>query len=334
MNHRDNGHAGTPGTDEAWAKLQEKLEQEPVNPVWASWGIQAPEPAGETGQADSALSAVEGGVTVPDIRAEHNTIDQVKQNAGRKSRTRKPLLSRSRKWAAAAAGVAIFGAILATPVGNTAMAAILNQFKVQDVAVVEESDLQDIFNQVSESGNFQETMNSFGSFSISYGTVNGTVPVGDLQAVLGTEPMHGQDFAAIHSVEVGPSREISLTLNVDEVNRALKRVGSTDLLPESVDGKQIQLLLPEIVSYDLSTDQDHWATLSQMNTPVLTVDPSIDVKEALNAVLNFPLLPDYLRSSLQESRILSGEIPMPLIKDQFSEQIEVAGTPVIFNKLD
>jgi hypothetical protein len=121
---------------------------------------------------------------------------------------------------------------------------------------------------------------------------------------------------------------------VDEVNRALKRVGSTDLLPESVDGKQIQLLLPEIVSYDLSTDQDHWASLSQMNTPVLTVDPSIDVKEALNAVLNFPLLPDYLRSSLQESRILSGEIPMPLIKDQFSEQIEVAGTPVILHQMD
>ncbi|WNS45495.1 hypothetical protein [Paenibacillus sp. MMS20-IR301] len=330
MNHRGNGHGGNQGTDEAWAKLQEKLEQEPVNPVWAAWGKQDEEMTKGSAPADSEMSADPEKLTVLHMQTAIDTKGQAKQNAGPKSR--KTLRTRSRKWAAAAAGVAIFGAILATPVGNTAMAAILNQFKVQDVAVIEESDLRDIFNQVSETGNFQETMNSFGSFSISYGTVRGTLPVGDLQAVLGIGPMQGEDFAGIQSVGVDQSKEISLTLNVDKVNQALKRVGSTDLLPESVDGKLIQLKLPEIVNYDLSPDKNRWANLSQMNTPVLTVDPSIDVKEALKAVLNFPLLPDYLRSSLQESRILAGEIPMPLVKDSFSEQIEISGTPVILKQ--
>lgn len=331
MNNRENGNSQPAGTDEAWAKLQEKLGQEPVNPVWADWGKREAALADQTEETAKTDSAASGINSISSVRARVNTGSELPQNSIRKSR--RPVLSRSRKWAAAAAGVAIFAAILATPVGNTAMAAILNQFRMQDVAVVEESDLRDMFYQVSGEGNFHKTMNSFGTFSIANGTVEGKLPVGEIQGVLGYEPLKGQDITGMKTVEVSPSRDITLTLNVDEVNQALKRVGSNDLLPESVDGKPVTLHLPEIVNYDLSPDQEHWATLSQMNTPVVTVDPSIDIDEALDAVVNFPLIPDYLRSDLQKSRILSGDIPMPLIKGSNDEQITVADTPVILTEM-
>ncbi|NOU81960.1 hypothetical protein GC101_24150 [Paenibacillus sp. LMG 31459] len=331
MNSRANGNSQPVGTDEAWAKLQEKLGQEPVNPVWAEWGKQEAALAAQTEETVITDSAASGINSISSVRARENTGSELPQNSIRKSR--RPVLSRSRKWAAAAAGVAIFAAILATPVGNTAMAAILNQFRMQDVAVVEESDLRDMFYQVSGEGDFHKTMNSFGTFSIANGTVEGKLPVGEIQGVLGYEPLKGQDITGMKTVEVSPSRDITLTLNVDEVNQALKRVGSNDLLPESVDGKPLTLHLPEIVNYDLSPDQEHWATLSQMNTPVVTVDPSIDIDEALDAVVNFPLIPDYLRSDLQKSRILSGDIPMPLIKGSNDEQITVADTPVILTEM-
>lgn len=329
--NRVNGQVQSQSTDEAWAKLQEKLGDEPVNPVWATWGKQETlleEQAANADRSDRTEPAADE--VVPAAKAEHRAATEPVQNTGRKSR--RPMMSRSRKWAAAAAGVAIFAAILATPVGNTAMAALLNQFKMQEATVVEEGDLRDMFYQASEDGNFSKTMKSFGDISSVNGTISGEIPVGKIQGLLGYEALKEANITATKTVEVSPSRDITLILKVDEVNKALNRLGSQDLLPQSVDGKPITLHIPEQVYYDLGTGQ-HWGSLSQMNTPVVTVDPSVDLDEAIDAVVNFPLIPDNLRSSLQKSRILSGDLPMPLIKGSHDEQITVAGTHVILTEM-
>ncbi|MEK3877491.1 hypothetical protein [Paenibacillus sp. FSL M7-0420] len=328
--NRANGQIQPQNTDAAWAKLQEKLEDEPVNPVWATWGKQESTLEEQTANADrSDRTEPAADEVLPAAKAEHLAAAESVQKTGRK--TSRPM-SRSRKWAAAAAGVAIFAAVLATPVGNTAMAALLNQFKMQEATVVEESDLRDMFYQASEDGNFSQTMNSFGDISSVNGSISGEIPVGKIQGLLGYEPLKGANIAAAKTADVSPSRDITLTLKVDEVNKALKRLGSDNLLPTSVDGKPITLHIPEQVYYDLGTGQ-HWGSLSQMNTPVVTVDPSVDLDEAIDAVVNFPLIPDNLRSSLQKSRILSGDLPMPLIKGSHDEQITVAGTQVILTEM-
>lgn len=327
--NRENGNSRPLGTDEAWAKLQEKLAAEPVNPVWASWGKQetastaAMEVNLETGTARSEAPG--------QTAAEYRAAEQVQPSStGRKPR--RPMMSRSRKWVAAAAGVAVFAAILATPVGNTAMAALLNQFKMQEAAVVDENDLRSMFYQIAEDGNITKSLETFGDISIENGEMKGSVPVKDIQGMLGYEPLKGTVVGDLKYAQVTGTHDITLKLKVDEVNRALKRMGSDKLLPGSVDGKPITLHIPETVSYDLSSGE-HWASLSQMNTPVVTVDPSVNLDEAVDAVVNFPLIPDELRSSLQKSRILSGDLPMPLIKGNLDEQITVAGTPVILSEV-
>ncbi|MCE3200809.1 hypothetical protein [Paenibacillus sonchi] len=318
-------------TDEAWANLQTKLAAEPVNPVWAAWG----QDAKNVNRAEGNAAAI------PDT---HHIGDAAQPSAGpvavraaqekTKGRTtRRKGMTRRRKWATAAAGAAIFAAILATPVGNTAMAAILSQFRVQEVTVVNEEDLRSLFYQASGEDNVNDAVNKFGSFSYSYGTLNGMVPVNALQDKLGYAAPTGEAFNHIKSVLVNPSQQITLTLKVDEVNKALKRLGATRLLPESVDGKPVTLSIPESVSYDFTTD-DHWANLMQMNTPVVNVDPSINVEEAVQAIIDFPLLPDELKSSLQQSSILAGDLPMPVIKGNHSEQITVNGTHVIMETIE
>lgn len=315
-------------TDEAWTRLQDSLALEPLNPVWADWGRQSKANGNTVNTANPA--AVTSGDTKTLTQATGQTgVAMDGKKADR--RTRRKVMNRRRKWAAAAASAAILAVILATPVGNTAMASFLNQFRMQDATVVNESDLQNIFYQLNEGGTIGETVNKFGAFSSSNGTVEGKLPVGDLQQTLGYSAVSGTGFEQIKSVWINPSQKITFTLNVDAVNQALLRLGSDQLLPESINGKPVILNIPETVSYDLSTDNDHWANLTQMNTPVVTVDPSIDVKEAVKAVLGFPLLPDHLKSSLQQSRILSGDIPLPLIKGQNSEEITVEGTSVILN---
>ncbi|MBW4080830.1 PE/PPE C-terminal domain-containing protein [Paenibacillus sp. S150] len=326
MTNPVNKHTDQTGTDEAWAKMQKILSAEPVNPAWAAWGQRAEPKSGPS---------IPGATTAEKANNEAGGLPMAGSAADNKrGRARRPLLTRRRKWAVAAAGVAVFAAVLATPVGNTAMAAILGQFRVQEVTVVNEDDLRNIFYQLGEDGNFNETVNKFGSFSTSYGTVDGEVPVDALQAKLGYAALTGGAFDNIETVYINNSREVTLTLKVDEVNKALKHLGAKQLLPASIDGKPVTLHIPESVNYDLSTDNDHWATLMQMNTPVVNVDPSVNIEEAVQAVLDFPLLPDEFKSNLQRSSILAGDLPMPLVKGDHSEQITVDGIKVILETVE
>ncbi|HBS46850.1 MAG TPA: hypothetical protein DEA91_24570 [Paenibacillus sp.] len=243
-------------------------------------------------------------------------------------------MSAGRKLGVIAASVAVFAVILATPIGNTAMASILNQFRMEQVTVVHESDLRNIFTQVAEDGELNRSINQFGEFTNTNGAYIGELPADQLKTTLGYPAKIAALEEGHDTVTVTASQDITLNLKVDEVNKALKKMGAEHLLPQSIDGKPITLHIPEMVNYNLSSDETHWASLSQMNTPVLNIDPSIKVEEALEAVVNFPLLPDYLKTSLMQSRVLSGEIPMPLIAGENTEQITVGDTLVIVDNYE
>lgn len=133
--------------DGAWARLQDSIAQEPVNPVWAAWGQQSTTNNDPLINAASTAGTAGGRTAMTQITGQADSTSEGKKT-GR--RTRRPQMNRRRKWAATAASVAIFAAILATPVGSTAMAAILNQFRMQEPTVVNESDLRNIFNQITE----------------------------------------------------------------------------------------------------------------------------------------------------------------------------------------
>jgi hypothetical protein len=325
-NYSGNQDKDKQSTDEAWAKLQSKLVMEPSHPRWAEWSRNT-----ETKPEGSAyldpLTNASGTESefVPNV--EHGVLVAAKDNEVK--RPRRLRMNRRRKLGVIAASVAVFAVILSTPIGNTAMAAILNQFRMEEVAVVKESDLRDIFTQVTEDGGSNRSINHFGEFSYTNGAYIGELSADQLKDTLGYSAVNTALVGGSKTVTVSASRDITLKLNVDEVNKTLKRIGAEHLLPESIDGKPISLHIPASVSYNLSPNNVHWANLSQMDTPVLDIDPSIKVEEALEAVINFPLLPDYLKTSFMQSRALSGEIPLPLITREDAEQVTVGETKVI-----
>lgn len=318
--------------DQAWAKLEGKLADEPMNSIWTEWSQKAEKltPLDKSDLTSGYITdpSKQLAESLPPLEGMRVLDTQTSNRSNRKK------MNRTRKWATVAAGVAVFAAILATPVGNTAMASILNQFRMQDVTVVNESDLRNIFTQITENGDIQESANKFGIFTSSSGLINGDLPLDKISDTLGYSPLSTVVTDSKNTVSINPSQEITLNLHVDEVNKAMKRLGAKQLLPESIDGKPITLSIPEMVNYNLSPDQEHWASLTQMNTPTITVDPSIKVEEAVEAIINFPLMPDYLKSSLKQSRILSGEIPMPLIAVEDTEQMTIGSTIVILNHYD
>ncbi|MEK3861857.1 DUF4179 domain-containing protein [Paenibacillus sp. FSL H7-0716] len=304
-------------TDEAWVKLQNKLASEPVSPKWSVWSQQ---------------------LSVDDMKDDDKTDPQIDQpqsaddNPTANRPSKRLRMNRRRKWGVAVAGAAIFAVILGTPVGNTAMASLLNQFRMEEVTVVNENDIRDIFYQVNESQSMNEAMNKFGVFTSSFGSNKGIIPLDQVEETLGFTLPSGTLLENVKSAYITNSQEITLKLNIEAVNKAMKRLGAKQLLPEAIDGKEIKLDLSEIVNYDLSMDNDKWANLTQTKTPLITVDPTIKVDEALEAIIDFPLLPDYLKSSLKQSRILSGEIPLPLVKGLNTDQIKIKDTTVLLNQ--
>ncbi|MNB77780.1 hypothetical protein D3C75_244690 [compost metagenome] len=322
----------TESADTAWIKMQQQLADEPVNPVWDSWGLstgpdRVQEDAGRLKNYAPDLNAADGQKALP-----------VQASADEKpvitSTRRKLRMTRGRRWAAAASAAALLAVVLATPVGNTAMAAILNQFRMQEVTIVNETDIRDLFNLMNDGGTFSEAQNKFGSFTTTSGTFYDEVPIDQLQSIVGYSAMNAGIKDVIQSVQVSSARDATMTLKVDVLNQTLKRLGAEQLLPSSLDGKQITLHLPETVNYDLTTPDGKWASLSQMNTPTIIVDQSIDVNEALQSILNLPFLPHQWKTTLQQSQVLAGEIPLPLIKGQQAEEITIADTQVILQQFD
>lgn len=322
-NLRTNNDRENEKIDQAWARMQAKLAGEPVNPKWAEWGKHTE----NMQQAVEAVIAEEKKVSTTEI--ETNTTDTGNLEMITPARRRR--MTRRGKWAATAAGLAALAIILATPVGNTAMAAILNQFRMGSVTAVNTEDIQNLFSQISSNGNVGEVINDIGTFKNTAGSVNGEMTPVQIHDTLGIVPLSAALSGNDNKLSVSPSQEIVMSFNVEKVNGILKRLGAKDLLPESVDGKPITLQLPESVYYDLSKDENHWASLQQMKTPVVSVDPSIKIEEALQAVIDFPLLPDNLKSSLKQSEILAGELPLPVFVQGKGEQIEVGGVKVMLD---
>lgn len=308
-------------THEAWEKLQMRLAAEPVNAKWETWGT-------ESKQHGLKLADV---LTVPEVSAApSNESSQLATEAPAPAKAFRRRASNARKWTASAVAVVIFGAVLATPMGNNALAAILNQFRVQEIATVDSDTLESMFYQMAPGESFSKD-NSFGEFTTKGGTLQGEFTREQAASRLGYQLLSTDLTDDQDTVHISPSNEITMKMNIEEVNQAMQRVGATKLLPESIDGKPITLTLHESVMYDLKTDQDQWASLTQMKAPEITVDPSVDVEEALEAVLQLPILPNDLKKQLQRSSILSGSIPMPYVVDKSakSDDITIGGTKVL-----
>lgn len=153
--------------DEAWERLQIKLAAEPVNDKWETWGMGSK-------KNDSKLAetiSMPMGSSIAGKKSVQFTTE--KKVPAKISHRRK---SGARKWIAATAAAAIFGVAFATPMGNNAMAALLNQFRVQDITTVDSNELEQLFNQIDPNKSIDNN-NKFGQFTSKTGSIGGDLVV-------------------------------------------------------------------------------------------------------------------------------------------------------------
>ncbi|SCW49298.1 hypothetical protein SAMN04487970_1009136 [Paenibacillus tianmuensis] len=316
-------------TNAAWEKLQQRLASEPKSLRWEQWAKEAdnikPSTA-EAGDTESLQSiAISDNRPLPVLEPDRTTAETPIAHPFVR------WIRRRSKRVAAVAVVLVLAAFLNTPIGNEALASILNKFRMQEMTVVQENELRMLLNSAFNDGQTKENINKLGTFTNTAGKIDGIIIANKASEVLGRSIVIPKDHPVEQEVYISPSKTITFKLNVDEVNKAMSRLGAKQTLPKSIDGKPITLETGETVNMNVKNGNGNGNYfLEQQPIPVVSVDPSIPVAEALQAVLQFPLLPDHLKDSLQNVDLLTtGNVPLPIITNRPTEKVKVGSTDVL-----
>lgn len=331
-------------TSAAWTKLASKLQQQEASPVWEAWsrnGITAeetePKSFGEAAQEELVEEHAASRMHLHAGNIENNKANPTP------APYRRWLKKNGMKTGIAAAAV-LLCAVIATPTTNSALAAILSKFKMNQVAVVQGDDLNSAMEGFFGTNASMESTNKFGKFEravIGEGTEEITAAQALNQYGITVPekvltPLGEQTKLQIYGQQ---GEALTFRLDVDAINGVMKKLGAERLLPASVDGKPITLRIEQGVSADYqfvdSNDVEHYVGVSFTPAPVLDMDPSIDAEDAYEAFIRFPIMPENLKSVLMQStRISEGVVPFPLIANGHVTKTELSGTDVYFENSD
>ncbi|MCI3923787.1 hypothetical protein MO973_26515 [Paenibacillus sp. TRM 82003] len=253
-------------------------------------------------------------------------------------------LRRRRRAIAGMAAAAALGAALGTPAGNEALASLVDRFRMEELTVVERQEAKALFDSVGASA---ETMNRYGEFShvadgeaARYSTVEQLEERfkdggGSGSELLLPSFLRNEDPRKL-TIVVSPSRTIEMKVKVDGVNETMRKLGAEKLLPASIDGKRVTMTLGSAVSIDVKSDGGaRTYALTQRPVPTVSVEDGVPIVEAMEAVLQFPLLPTQLKRELQQSQALDGgSAPLPIVAPDGYERMRIAKTDVLTTEPD
>lgn len=333
----------------AWARLEQQLQASVQSPRWQQWEEQVQ--SGQAAYQEKSLPSAPGTAQqIPAPPALSSILTREHANSvplGRVRATSGGAASKTtrsgavRRWlkrnagkTAAACAAAIITVVIATPSTNEALAAWLNTFRMDNVMVVQENDLESLMNSFLKEGETLEMSNRFGDFEqTSHGKSMQLTPEKAAKQLGFDIPALKVADSQVISISSASSRTFTFSLKVDEINNAMRKLGADKLLPSSVDGKPITFDTGKNTNISYSPQEGDPSNLrvwmNYLETPTIQVDPSVDVKDAFEAVVRFPALPDQLRTSLlQASSLEEGEIPMPLITNGDPGLVSIKGIDV------
>ncbi|WP_138755137.1 hypothetical protein [Paenibacillus sinopodophylli] len=331
----------------AWSRLEEQLEHTEQSPLWEQWESQAvsnhtEQSAGRPVSSEEAVKEAPDARGIDEVQAPSNVVPLGRKRAiSSESDSRLRQSGAVQRWfrrnkgkTVAACAAALLAVVIAIPSTNEALAAWLNTFRMEKVIVVNEGDLQSLMNSFIGEGESLERNNRFGSFEKhsvgSYEAITAEQAAAKLGFPLAAIKLGEDQTTAISSIA---AESILLHLNVNEINSAMRKLGADKLLPESVDGKAITFHTGEGVNVTYQsnggTHSEQSVQVTYIKEPSIEVDSSVNVKDAYEAVIRFPALPEHLRTSLQRAVSLeNGEIPMPLIANNDWEKVTIKAVDV------
>jgi len=204
-------------------------------------------------------------------------------------------IMRLKKIAATAAVVMALVLVGSIPGVQTAAANFLQVFRVQkvDTVIFTPGDMASI-EQALNQGNGSLNLDCFGKIETVGKDEKISLGTGDL-ANLGFAvkfPANLKESEAVCSLEKIPVMQIAP--DVKKVNVFIQSLGSTNLLPESLDGQTFSIKMGDTLTIDCPN-----YSLYQGKAPQLEVPAGVEVKEVARTLVSLPIWPDNIKRQLE-----------------------------------
>ncbi|TLS52400.1 hypothetical protein FE782_10555 [Paenibacillus antri] len=247
-------------------------------------------------------------------------------------RTERPAKRRLRRWTAGVAAAVMAVGLFATPMGDRALAVMMQTFRIQHMVGVEISaddmaTISSILESGSPEGDRSFSLAQYGTLSQSGGGEARTVTWDEAEQKMGGALLRLEDSP---SPEYQPATTLTLNLKVDAVNRLLTRLGGASTLPAEANGKAIRLHIPDGVASEGSLSGKP-VRLLQFGKPELAVEDGIDPAQVREAVLGLPVLPDSLRTKLAAIGDWQSTLPVPA-RDGVTSNLRLNGHDAIMTE--
>jgi len=297
-------------TDRAWQRFERLARREPVPAFWSQ----------DHDEKDGAVAMKQ---TEAFRAVQKSAIDE--SSAGMKGvyearligsngawRTERPAKRRLRRLAVGTAAAAMIAALFTTPLGDRALAAMQQTFRIQHMVGVgisadDMAAISGLLERGSPEGDRSFNLAQYGTLTQSGSGESGTITWDEAARRMGASLLRLEDSTA---PDFQPATTLTFKLNVKAVNRLLTRLGGTTTLPAEADGKAIRLSIPDGISTE-GTLSGKPVRLLQFGKPELTVEDGIDAAAVREAVLELPVLPDSLRTKLAAIGDWQSTLPVP-----------------------
>ncbi len=244
-------------------------------------------------------------------------------------RTEQPAIRRLRRLTVGALGTAIVFGLVATPMGDRALAAMQQTFHIQHMVGVglsadDMAAISYMLDNGSPDGERSFDLAQYGRLIQSGGGVSRIVSWAEAEQLMGASLLQLENADA---PSYQPASTLTFHLNVKAVNRLLTRLGSSTTLPAEADGAAITLHIPEGTAAG-GTVSGKPAQLLQFGKPELTIEGGIDATTIREAVLGLPVLPDSLRTKLAAIDDWQHTLPVPA-PDGVTTNLQLGGYDAI-----
>lgn len=322
-------------TDRAWSRFERLAGREPVPAFWKQ-AAERPREIPDIHEKDGAMEmkkteAFQAAQEAPVAGTAGSRITARPIGANGGWRTERPARRTIRRWTAGVAMAAMAVCLFATPLGDRALAAMQQTFRIQHMVGVglsadDMTTISNLLNNGSPEGDRSFDLAQYGSLTQSGGGTSRTVTWAEAEERMGGSLLRLGGSAA---PDYQPATSLTFKLNVNAVNRLLTRLGGTTTLPAEADGKAIRLAIPDGISTE-GTLSGKPVRLLQFGKPELTVEGGIDPATVRAAVLELPVLPNSLREKLAAIGDWQNTLPVPA-RDGVTTNFQLGGHDAVMS---
>lgn len=116
---------------------------------------------------------------------------------------------------------------------------------------------------------------------------------------------------------------MQFTLNIANVNDALKSLGAKKLLPDSLDGKTFKVSIPRQVNLQYNADGRYF-NIIETKVPEISTEDNINADDIYNCLVELPVIPDDLQKQLKSIKDWKNTMYVPVVESKMQE-IDING---------